>query len=112
MKKLILLVFVIAISAFTSVCYSQYGLSDAIITGTSNGTSVTFIDPHTNNTRTVSAVQMNGTIDGSITKFYCIDIQRTLSFPDECHKDSAVSNSKIVYILNNYNPYNPNPVGA
>ena len=111
MKKVILSFILFAISAFTSVCYSQYGLSDAIITGTGNGSNITFTDPHTNNTRTANARLMNGTVDGNATKFYCIDIQRTLSFPDSCHKDSAVANSKIVYVLNNYYPYNQTPVG-
>ncbi|MFZ1320282.1 MAG: thioester domain-containing protein, partial [Ignavibacteria bacterium] len=112
MKKVIFSFAIFVITVITSVSYSQYGLSDAIITGTGSGGNVTFTDPYTNQSRQVFAGQMNGTVDGNTTKFYCIDIQRTLSFPDECHKDSAVSNSKIVYILNNYNPYNPNPVGA
>ncbi|MEZ4822809.1 MAG: hypothetical protein R2942_10460 [Ignavibacteria bacterium] len=35
----------------------------------------------------------------------------TISFPDSCHHDSSISSSQIVYILNNYYPYNPDPAG-
>jgi len=111
MKKVIFSLVILVVLVFTSISYSQYGLSDAIITGTGAGKSVTFIDPHTNASRQVFAGQMNGSVDNNSTKFYCIDLRRTLSFPDECHKDSAVSSSKIVYVLNNYLPYNPDPVG-
>lgn len=111
MKKVIFSLVILVVLVFTSISYSQYGLSDAIITGTGAGKSVTFIDPHTNASRQVFAGQMNGSVDNNATKFYCIDLRRTLSFPDECHKDSAVSSSKIVYVLNNYLPYNPDPVG-
>lgn len=111
MKKVIFSLVILVVLVFTSISYSQYGLSDAIITGTGAGKSVTFIDPYTNASRQVFAGQMNGSVDNNSTKFYCIDLRRTLSFPDECHKDSAVSSSKIVYVLNNYLPYNPDPVG-
>ena len=94
-----------------NISVSQSGLSDAIVTGTSVGHSVTFIDPHTNQSRNVNAKLFLGTVDGNVTKFYCVDITRTISFPDSCHHDSAISSSQIVYILNNYYPYNPNPVG-
>ncbi|MCB0727306.1 MAG: Cys-Gln thioester bond-forming surface protein [Ignavibacteriae bacterium] len=110
MKRVILFFFfLLLIKANISV--SQSGLSDAIVTGTSVGHSVTFIDPHTNQSRNVNAKLFLGTVDGNVTKFYCVDITRTISFPDSCHHDSAISSSQIVYILNNYYPYNPNPVG-
>lgn len=110
MKRVILFFFfLLLIKANISV--SQSGLSDAIVTGTGNGHSVTFTDPHTNQSRTVNAKLFLGTVDGEATKFYCVDITRTISFPDSCHHDSAISSSQIVYILNNYYPYNPNPVG-
>ncbi|MBK8981404.1 MAG: T9SS type A sorting domain-containing protein [Ignavibacteria bacterium] len=111
MKRVILFFSFLIIAALNTVTYSQYGLSDAIVTSTAEGRNVTFTDPYTNNSRETFAGLMNGTIDGNSTKFYCVDIKRTLSFPDECHKDSAVADSRIVYILNNYYPYNPDPVG-
>ena len=110
MKRVILFFFfLLLIKANISV--SQSGLSDAIVTGTGDGQSVTFTDPHTNQARTVNAKLLLGTVDGDVTKFYCVDITRTISFPDSCHHDSAISSSQIVYILNNYYPYNPNPAG-
>ncbi|MBS1516889.1 MAG: T9SS type A sorting domain-containing protein [Bacteroidetes bacterium] len=111
MKKLILCLSIIFFAAFHSVSYSQYGLSDAIVTSVAQGGNITITDPHTNNSRTVFAGLINGTVDGNITRFYCIDIARYLNFPDSCHKDSAIANARIVYILNNYYPYNPNPAG-
>ena len=110
MKK-ITLFFFFALLFAANVSFSQSGLSDAIITGTGDGAEVTFIDPHTGSSRTVNARLIVGTVDSDPTRFYCVDITRTISFPDSCHKDSAVANSKIVYILNNYYPYNPNPIG-
>ncbi len=110
MKRIILFFFfLLLIKANISV--SQSGLSDAIATGTGDGASVTFIDPHTNHSRQVNARLIIGSVDGNATKFYCVDITRTISFPDSCHSDSAVANPHIVYILNNYYPYNPNPAG-
>ncbi len=110
MKRIILFFFFLLLVK-ANISVSQSGLSDAIVTGTGDGASVTFIDPHTNNSRQVNARVMLGTVDGNTTKFYCVDITRTISFPDSCHTDSAVANPYIVYILNNYYPYNPNPVG-
>jgi TQXA domain-containing protein len=109
MKKKILFFFVLAL-CFANTSFSQSGLSDAFLTGVGAGTGVTFIDPHTGNSRDVSALLIIGSVDGDPTQFYCVDIQRTVGFPDTCHHDSAVSNPKIVYILNNYYPFNPNPV--
>ncbi|MCB0727307.1 MAG: T9SS type A sorting domain-containing protein [Ignavibacteriae bacterium] len=110
MKRIILFFFFLLLVK-ANISVSQSGLSDAIVTGTGDGANVTFIDPHTNNSRQVNARLMLGTVDGNATKFYCIDITRTISFPDSCHHDSAVASSQIVYILNNYYPYNPNPAG-
>ncbi|MBS1516888.1 MAG: T9SS type A sorting domain-containing protein [Bacteroidetes bacterium] len=111
MKKLIFSFSVLVIFLLSSASYSQYGLSDAIVTGTDKGKNVTFTDPYTNNSRDVFAGLFIGTVDGNSAKFYCVDIMRTISFPDSCHKDSAVADPKIVYILNNYYPYNPHPAG-
>lgn len=110
MKRIILFFFV-STFIFTNLSYSQFGQSDAHITGTGAGTGVTFIDPHTGNSRGVNALLIVGTVEGDATLFYCVDITRTISFPDDCHHDSAVSNPRIVYILNNYYPFNPNPAG-
>ncbi|MBP9191370.1 MAG: Cys-Gln thioester bond-forming surface protein, partial [Ignavibacteria bacterium] len=110
MKRVILFFFfLLLVQANTS--FSQSGLSDAIVTGTGDGHEVTFDNPYGSGTRTVQAKIFLGTVDGNTTRFYCVDITRTISFPDSCHHDSAISSSQIVYILNNYYPYNPNPVG-
>ena len=110
MKRVILFFFfLLLVQANTS--FSQSGLSDAIVTGTGDGHEVTFDNPYGSGTRTVQAKIFLGTVDGNTTRFYCVDISRTISFPDSCHHDSAISSSQIVYILNNYYPYNPNPVG-
>jgi TQXA domain-containing protein len=110
MKRVILFFFfLLVIQANTSL--SQSGLSDAIVTGTGDGKEVTFDNPYGGGTLTFNAKLFLGTVDGNTTQFYCIDITRTISFPDSCHHDSAVSSSQIVYILNNYYPYNPDPVG-
>jgi len=110
MKRVILFFFfLLLVQANTS--FSQSGLSDAIVTGTGDGHEVTFDNPYGPGTRTVQAKIFLGTVDGNTTRFYCVDITRTISFPDSCHHDSAISSSQIVYILNNYYPYNPNPVG-
>jgi TQXA domain-containing protein len=110
MKRVILFFFILlVVQANTSL--SQSGLSDAIVTGTGDGKEVTFDNPYGGGTLTFNAKLFLGTVDGNTTQFYCIDITRTISFPDSCHHDSAVSSSQIVYILNNYYPYNPDPVG-
>lgn len=109
--KRIILFFFLSFIALTNVSFSQFGQSDAHITGTGAGAGVTFIDPHTGNSRGVSALLIVGSVEGDPTLFYCVDITRTISFPDDCHHDSAVSNPRIVYILNNYYPFNPNPAG-
>ncbi len=109
MKRRILFFFAIVL-CISNTSFSQSGLSDAYLGGIGAGTSVTFIDPHTGNSRGVLAVLIIGSVDGNPTQFYCVDIQRSVGFPDTCHHDSAVSNPKIVYILNNYRPFNPNPV--
>ena len=110
MKRVILFFFfLLLVQANTS--FSQSGLSDAIVTGTGDGHEVTFDNPYGSGTRTVQAKIFLGTVDGNTTRFYCVDITRTISFPDSCHHDSAISSSQIVYILNNYYPYNPNPIG-
>lgn len=109
MKKILFFFILLIISAAGNVnSQIQYGLSEANLTGTGAGTNVTFTDPYTNSSRSVFAGEMIATVDGHSTKFYCIDIKRTLSFPDVCHRDSAISNPKIVYILNNYRPYKAN----
>ena len=111
MKKNLLFFFTLLLCAVFTNVYSQiqYGLSEANLTGTGVGRNVTFTDPYTNSSRETFAGEMIATVDGNPTKFYCIDIRRTLSFPDVCHRDSAVSNPKIIYILNNYRPYAANP---
>jgi hypothetical protein len=73
MKKRILFFFALVL-CFTNTSFSQ-GLSDAFLTGTGSGTGVTFIDPHTGNSRNVSALLIIGTVDGDSTQFYCVDIQ-------------------------------------
>ncbi len=109
--KRIILFFFLSFTVLTNVTFSQFGSTDANITGTGGGAGVTFIDPHTGNSRNVNARLIEGSVDGDATLFYCVDITRTISFPDTCHHDSAVSNPKIVYILNHYYPFNPNPPG-
>jgi len=114
MKKVIFFFSMMVAIVSSTIVYSQqfqYGFSEAIVTSTGRGTNVTFTDPYTGNSRNVFAGLINGTVDGHSTKFYCIDIKRTISFPDSCHRDSAIANSKIVYILNNYYPYVSNPPG-
>ncbi|MBK8553856.1 MAG: Cys-Gln thioester bond-forming surface protein [Ignavibacteria bacterium] len=102
---------VMLLTAFSlQTAFSQSGLSDAYLYNTGNGRDLTMTDPYTNQSRNFNTRIILGTVDGDTTKFYCVDINRTLSFPDQCHKDSAVTDPKIVYILNNYQPYNPNPV--
>ncbi|MBV6479660.1 MAG: hypothetical protein HGGPFJEG_02447 [Ignavibacteria bacterium] len=110
MKKNLLFFFVMLFCNVFTNSYSQiqYGYSEATLTGTGIGANVTFTDPYTNSSRNVFAAEMIATVDGNPSKFYCLDIRRPLSFPDVCHKDSAVSNPKIVYILNNYRPYAAN----
>ncbi len=110
MKK-ITLFFFFALLISANISFSQSGLSDAHITGTGGGTEVTFTDPHTGSSRTVNAKLIVGSVDSDPTEFYCVDITRTISFPDDCHRDSAIADPKIVYILNNYYPFNPNPIG-
>jgi len=110
MKKNLLFFFTLLLCVVFTNAYSQiqYGLSEANLTGTGQGESVTFTDPYTNSSRSTFAGEMIATVDGHATLFYCVDIRRTLSFPDVCHRDSAVSNPKIIYILNNYRPYKAN----
>ncbi|MDQ3022679.1 MAG: Cys-Gln thioester bond-forming surface protein [Bacteroidota bacterium] len=110
MKKRILFFFALVL-CFTNTSFSQSGLSDAIITQTGNGATVEFANPHGSGNSSFPARLILGTVDGDPTEFYCVDITRTISFPDSCHHDSAVADSKIVYILNNYYPFNPNPIG-
>lgn len=113
MKKEITFLVILLTIFVSSNLFSQmqYGLSEALVEETGAGKNVTFTDPYTNNSREVFAGLMEGEVDDHNTLFYCIDIRRTLNFPDHCHRDSAVANPKIVYILNNYYPYNPDPVG-
>ncbi|MBV6479661.1 MAG: hypothetical protein HGGPFJEG_02448 [Ignavibacteria bacterium] len=87
----------------------QYGLSEANLTSKGIGREVTFTNPYTNSSMDTFAGEMIATVDGNSTKFYCIDIRRRLTFPDVCHRDSAITNPKIVYILNHYRPYAANP---
>lgn len=115
MKKVFfsLLLAVLLFGASKSNSQQQFnGLSKAVLASISEGENITLkAPPDTSVYRTVWAGPVWGSIDGHFAKFYCMDLRGNLFFPDSCHVDLAVALSKLVYIVNEYYPNNPDPVG-
>lgn len=87
-----------------STANSQYAVSEARFDGTGAGQNVSLTNPCNNQTQSVFAGVLNCTVNGTQTKFYCADICRTIA-PGDTIRDSALTGSKTIYVLNNYYPY-------
>ncbi len=87
-----------------STANSQYAVSLARYDGTGDGQSLTFTNPCNNQSLTAFVGTLRATVNGNSTRFYCADICRSIS-PGDTVRDSALTGSKVIYILNNYFPY-------
>jgi len=93
--------------------YDTDGASTAILGGVATGKNITIANPYASGNRTVWGGTINGTLDGTATKFYCIDINNTLkSGNSNPYTDDAVTPSTITYVLNNYYPFNSSRLDA
>jgi hypothetical protein len=87
-----------------STANSQYAVSEARFDGTGAGQNVSLTNPCNNQTQSVFAGVLNCTVNGTQTKFYCADFCRSIAVGDTI-RDSALTGSKTIYVLNNYYPY-------
>jgi len=87
-----------------STANSQYAVSLARYDGTGDGQELTFTNPCNNQSLTAFVGTLRATVNGSSTRFYCADICRPIS-PGDTIRDSALTGSKTIYVLNNYFPY-------
>ena len=83
---------------------SQYSVSEARFDGTGAGQNVSLTNPCNNQTQSVFAGVLNCTVNGTQTQFYCADFCRSIT-PGDTIRDSALTGSKTIYVLNNYYPY-------
>lgn len=84
--------------------------SIANVLQTAEGTSVSYINPYTNQSVTNFAGTLKGTLNSQLVKFYCIDLQHSLVYNQD-YWDEDYTSSEITYILNNYYPYKTNYYG-
>ena len=83
------------------------GASTAILSGANVGQQIGgFVHPYTGNTVNYWAGTIKGTLDGTNTNFYCIDINHHLATGNSNpYTDNGSTPNEITYILNNYYPY-------
>lgn len=96
---------ILAVVLFTyGTANSQYAVSLARYDGTGDGRELTFTNPCNNQSLTAFVGTLRATVNGNSTRFYCADICRSIS-PGDTIRDSALTGSKTIYVLNNYFPY-------
>ncbi|MCX7798264.1 MAG: choice-of-anchor A family protein [Melioribacter sp.] len=78
--------------------------SIAKVSGTAEGTTVTYLNPYTNQYTSNFAGTFKGTLNSQSIKFYCIDLQQSIVYNQD-YWDEDYTPSQITYILNNYYPY-------
>ncbi len=101
MRTLLATLFVLFTFAYAN---SQYAVSLARFDGTGPGQNVTLTNPCNNQSQSVFAGLLNCTVSGNSTQFYCADFCRSISVGDTI-RDSALTGSRSIYVLNNYYPH-------
>lgn len=109
LKKItnLFVVVVLLLSINISSATPMFGIDSVEFGSLGSGRNITFTDPYTMVTRTTWA----GTqLDNSGNAYYCVDLRRTIGYPDNTYLDSAnESDPKVVCVLSNYYPYNSSP---
>lgn len=96
----------------TNESTGQWGLSKAKTVSNGQGQNINILNPLSNQYENVFSGLLNGTVDGNATQFYCYNFKNPLTVPDTNYSDtSAAADNRIIYILQNYYPYNSNYTG-
>ena len=100
--------FFTVVSVFVFVLgFYQYGNSNVVLTGTDKGVSnlkITYpYPPYTTNYNVPFAGTLKGSVDGCLTRFYCVDIAHGVQMNSD-YGDVSSAKSKIIYIFQNYYP--------
>lgn len=99
------------ISAAVNSSHAQSGYCHAMLYSEGPGGIVTFTNQTDSQIQNFAGV-INGSADGSQTQFYKNEYCRILQIPDGSYYDSSsATDSKIIYILNNYFPLVSDPDG-